>query len=147
MSIAHETAWAAGFFDGEGYVNIQRRHQKYNGKSYRGHYLRIGINHVAPEPLVEMQRLFGGSIEKQSLESVRGSRKPRHRWVTSSSNAKEALIRMLPYMKNKNKVAALGIDFQTKCLGSVDSRPRITSENLEQREWYKAEISRLNKLD
>lgn len=147
MSVAHELAWCAGFFDGEGYVNIQRRHQKYNGKSYRGHYLRIGINHVAPEPLYEMQRLFGGSVEKQKQETVIGNRKARHRWVTSSQNAKEALHRMLPYMKNKQKVAALGIDFQNKCLGNIDKRPRITEENLEQREWYKAEVTRLNQLD
>ena len=147
MSIAHELAWAAGFFDGEGYINIQRRHQKFNGKSYRGHYLRIGINHVAPGPLYEMQRLFGGSIEVQNPLTVTGNRKPRHRWVTSSNNAKEALIKMLPYMKNKNKVASLGIDFQVKCLGNINNRPRITNENLELREWYKVEISRLNSLD
>lgn len=147
MSIAHELAWAAGFFDGEGYVNIQRRHQKYKDKSYRGHYLRVGINHVAPEPLYEMQRLFGGSLEKQDTKTVIGNRKPRHRWVTSSNSAKEALIKMLPYMKNKNKVAILGIDFQNKVIGDLTKRPRITEENLELREWYKSEISRLNKLD
>ena len=147
MSIAHELAWAAGFFDGEGYVNIQRRHQKYKDKSYRGHYLRVGINHVAPEPLYEMQRLFGGSLEKQDTKTVIGNRKPRHRWVTSSNSAKEALIKMLPYMKNKNKVAVLGIDFQNKVIGDLTKRPRITEENLELREWYKSEISRLNKLD
>lgn len=147
MSIAHELAWAAGFFDGEGYVNIQRRHQKYKDKSYRGHYLRVGINHVAPEPLYEMQRLFGGSLEKQDTKTVIGNRKPRHRWVTSSNSAKEALIKMLPYMKNKNKVAVLGIDFQNKVIGDITKRPRITEENLELREWYKSEISRLNKLD
>lgn len=147
MSIAHELAWAAGFFDGEGYVNIQRRHQKYKDKSYRGHYLRVGINHVAPEPLYEMQRLFGGSLEKQDTKTVIGNRKPRHRWVTSSNSAKEALIKMLPYMKNKNKVAVLGIDFQNKVIGDITKRPRITEENLELREWYKREISRLNKLD
>ncbi len=147
MSLSHELSWAAGFFDGEGYVNIQRRHQKYKGKSYRGHYLRVGINHVAPEPLLEMQRLFGGTIKKQSEHSIVGNRKARHRWVTSSYNAQKALIKMLPYMKNKNKVAKLGIDFQDECLGDINKRPRISEENLEKREWYKTEITRLNALD
>lgn len=147
MSVAHELSWAAGFFDGEGYVNIQRRHQKYKGKSYRGHYLRVGINHVAPEPLFEMQRLFGGTIQKQSLHTVVGNRKQRHRWITSCKTASDALIKMLPYMKNKTKVAVLGIEFQTDVLGDIDNRPRITEESMQKREWYKTEISRLNSLD
>ena len=51
MSVAHEVAWAAGFFDGEGYVTIQYGYTKSpNGKRYHRHTLRIGINHVAPEP-------------------------------------------------------------------------------------------------
>ena len=65
MSRTHDLAWCAGFFDGEGYVTIQKRNSLVNGKRYEGYYLRIGINHVAVEPLLEMQRVLGGTIRKQ----------------------------------------------------------------------------------
>lgn len=140
MSHTHEVSWAAGFFDGEGYCNIQRRsHPKYTG-----YYLRIGINHVAPEPLQEMQRLFGGTLVKQKEESVQGNRKPRYRWVTGTSNAANALKQMLPYMRNKNKVAALALDFQQ----TIGPKAVKTSEEIQnKRIWIKEEIQRLNSLD
>lgn len=140
MSRTHKLSWAAGFFDGEGYVVIQKRsHPKYTG-----YYLRIGINHVAIEPLLEMQRLFGGTIQKQDSSTVVGNRKPRHRWVTSTGNAGETLKQMLPYMHNKTKVAGLALDFQaTMGLRAV----KTSDETQAQREWFKSEITRLNSLD
>lgn len=140
MSRTHEISWAAGFFDGEGYIVIQKR----GGKKYLGYYLRIGINHVAVEPLLEMQRLFGGSIEAQNPDKVTGNRKQRHRWNTSTSNAAETLKQMLPYMKNKNKVSALALDFQQ----TIQSNKLALSEEVQkQRELYRSEIMRLNSLD
>lgn len=140
MSRTHEISWAAGFFDGEGFVNIQKR----SHKKYTGYYLRIGINHVAPEPIAEVQRLFGGTIVKQKDDMVIGNRKPRYRWVTSTSNAAEALKQMLPYMKNKNKVTALALDFQKTI---QPNKLKISDEIQEQREFFKSEIQRLNSLD
>ena len=37
MSRTHDVAWAAGFFDGEGYVTIQRRVSKYKDNVYHLH--------------------------------------------------------------------------------------------------------------
>jgi hypothetical protein len=145
MSVAHEVAWAAGFFDGEGYVTIQYGYTKAkNGKRYHRHTLRIGINHVAPEPLYEMQRLFGGQIEKQKLESVRGNRHPRHRWVLNCNNAAEALKRMMPYFKNKQKVAELGLELQATI--REDKKP-VSEATLLYRALLKEKITHLNSLD
>ena len=140
MSRTHEVCWAAGFFDGEGYITIQRR----GHKGYIGHYLRIGINHVAIEPLLEMQRLFGGNIEKQNPDKVVGNRKQRHRWALSTSQAAETLKQLLPYMKNKNKVAGLALDFQSTI---QDTKKKISNSVLEQREKLKVQITALNSLD
>lgn len=145
MSIAHEVAWAAGFFDGEGYVTIQYGYTKNpNGKRYHRHTLRIGINHVAPEPLYEMQRLFGGSIEKQSLESVRGNRHPRHRWVANCGTAAEALKRMMPYFKNKTSVAELGLELQNTM---QENKKQVSEETLLYRAMLKEKITHLNSMD
>lgn len=112
MSRAHDLAWAAGFFDGEGYITIGRRNTKAkSGVRYTGHYLRIGINHVAPEPLHEMQRIFGGKIEYS--DKVIGNRKPRSRWTANTRQAAETLKQLMPYFRNKQRAAELGLEFQS----------------------------------
>ena len=58
MSNAHDLAWCAGFFDGEGFVTIQERKSTVKDKIYRGYYLRIGVNHVAVEPLNELYKIL-----------------------------------------------------------------------------------------
>lgn len=145
MSLTHEVAWAAGFFDGEGYVTIQHGYTKAkNGVKYPRHTLRIGINHVAIEPLLEMQRLFGGQIEKQKLESVHGNRKPRHRWVLNCSNAAEFLKRIMPYLKNKTKVAELGLELQSTMQTTKQAVPESV---LVYRALLKEKIQHLNSMD
>lgn len=139
MSRTHNVAWAAGFFDGEGFVSIQKRsHSK-----YIGYYLRIGCNHVAPEPLYELQKLFGGSVVLDKRKP-KGNRKPRYRWCTSTKNAARALKQMLPYFRNKKGVAALALDFQS----TIGKNWIPTSDEVQEyREWCFMEMQRLNSLD
>jgi hypothetical protein len=144
MSVAHEVAWAAGFFDGEGYVTIQHGYSKGpNGKKYFRHSLRIGINHVAIEPLLEMQRLFGGKINKQKLNAVSGNRKPRHQWLLNCSNAAEALKRMMPYFHNKQTVAELGLELQS----TMGTTKEVSEDLYLYRSLLKEKIQHLNSLD
>lgn len=143
MSNAHDLAWCAGFFDGEGFVTIQERKSTVNKKVYKGHYLRIGINHVAPEPLQEMMRILGGTLRKQ-LGPVIGNRHLRHTWQMSCGQAKEALVKMMPYFRNKQKVAELGIELQN----TMGNHGQRTSEELQLlRAMLKQEISSLNAKD
>lgn len=148
MSRAHELAWCAGFFDGEGWITIQRRNSKVNGNTYEGHYLRIGINHVAPEPLQFLQSVLGGvfkydiSSEKQQADGCK--RKPRYKWHASTSEAAEIIKQLLPYMRNKNKVAELALTFQNTM--RTDKR-KVSDEVFNYREFLKQEISNLNAKD
>lgn len=102
-------AWAAGFFDGEGYVTVGKR-SPYKGKP--SYYLRVGINHVNPEPLEELHEAFGGALEYQKPSSVKGNRKPRTRWVTNCETAAKVLETLLPYLHNKYAVALYGLELQ-----------------------------------
>lgn len=115
MSRAHDLAWCAGFFDGEGFIIIQKRKLKRGEKIYTGHYLRIGINHVRPEPLEEIKRVLGGTLRFDSNSVLHCKdgyiRKPRYSWTASTQEAGQALLEMMPYFKNKNKEAALALDF------------------------------------
>ena len=106
MSKSHEFAWAAGFFDGEGYIIIHKR----GGNRYLGYYLRVGINHVNPKPLIKIQKLFGGNLRED--KKIYGNRKPRWVWTLSTKAASEFLIKILPYLSNKDDVSKLALEFQ-----------------------------------
>ena len=143
MSRAHDLAWAAGFFDGEGYVTIGRRATKYRDKVYNGHYLRTGINHVRPEPLYEMQRLFGGKITQQPAKGVVGNRKQRHQWKLSTSAAAEMLEQLMPYLRNKQQEAQIGLDFNA----TMQSHGKQVSEETHAiREEFKQRLEHVNLL-
>lgn len=114
MSKSHEFAWAAGFFDGEGWVKIQSR-----GGDYIGFYLRIGISQVKQEPLLKMQKIFGGNVRVKQ-EAI-GNRKLQYIWTLSTQQAAEALKSMLPYMVHKNDVTEIALEF-IKTVGLTGQR-------------------------
>jgi len=138
MSKSHEFAWAAGFFDGEGWVAVQKR----GGNKYLGYYLRIGINHVKKDPLVKIQNIFGGNLRFD--ENVIGNRKPRWVWTLSTKSAADALISMLPYMRNKNSVAELGLEF-INTVGLTGQRVSESTQLL--RAAISAELKIINSRD
>lgn len=134
MSKSHEFAWAAGFFDGEGWVKIQKR----TGK-YLGYYLRVGINHVRPEPLEKIQRIFGGKIRWDDRQQ--GNRKGRHVWTLSTAQAAEFLRCILPYLANKDREAELGLEYYS----TVGKRGQSTSDETKiYRVLLAEEIKRIN---
>ena len=105
-----QLAWAAGFFDGEGYITIPERLviSKTN-KQYKSHYIRLGINHVDPRPLQKFQQLFGGILVYS--DKIIGNRKPRWQWKLSCNQAKQFLIQLRPYLINKDIVADIVLQF------------------------------------
>ena len=139
-------AWAAGFFDGEGFVGTSKRTSKRKDKVYESLYIRIGINHVAPEPLEEMINLFGGNLKKQALDKVVGNRKQRHQWKITTDKAVIALREMLPYMKNKQYVASLAIDFQDTMECARTRWGKVPVDILKKRQEIREEIIRVNSL-
>ena len=143
MSNTHRIAWCAGFFDGEGYVTIQKRKAKApNGKTYTGHYLRIGINHVAPEPLYEIQKYLGGKVVL--FTGVTGNRHPRHQWCLNCAEAAEGLKILLPYLINKGEVARIGLEFQDTMRAYKKETP---IETVIYRQLLREKVMSMNKMD
>ena len=136
MSIAHKHAYAAGFFDGEGYCTIGRR----NCNGYIGHYLRIGVNHVRRAPLDFMASLYGGSVRLDNNPT--GNRKPRYVWCISTRKAQAALMQMRPYLVNKVEEAQLCIEFQNRI--NPGRSTSITEEEATIREAFKQRLMKLN---
>ena len=141
-----QIAWASGFFDGEGFVGTSKRVNKKNGKVYESLYIRIGINHVAPEPLEKIIELFGGELNKQKLEKVVGNRKPRNQWKITTEKATKALKEMLPYLINKKDVALLAIEFQ-ETMNCERTRWGVVPEDvLKKRQEIREKIIMINSL-
>lgn len=134
MSRSHSIAWAAGFFDGEGSVSIHAPQPK------RGcHNLHISISQKVQEPLLEVQRLFGGKIY---IKSDKG-RAVGYQWNVGSVKAADMLRQMMPYLVHKNQVAALALDYQATM---TNSRKKVPDEIIEKRRLIREEIIRLNSL-
>lgn len=136
MSIAHKHAWAAGFFDGDGYVTIQVR-----GGKYKGHYLVAGVNHVAEAPIHELIRLYGGKFRKQ--KTVVGNRKRRVEWKLTCSAAKKFLEAISPYLVNKKEVVKKALEVQS----TMGTTNKVSEEILAKRDKLKAEIIEINAKD
>ena len=152
MSRSHDLAWAAGFFDGEGYVSIHKRivtPKKATHKVYIAHRLRIGLNHVAPEPIYELSRIFGGYVYQEKITNRSFSdgykRKDRYAWILCDEQAKDALIQLMPYLRNKNRVAELGIELRKTFINNGGGE--VTQEALNRREELRIQIATLNSRD
>lgn len=138
MSKAHNLAWAAGFFDGDGYATVQIR-----GGKYKGHYIVAGVNHVGEAPIREMIRLFGGTFRKQRIEKVVGNRKQRIEWKITCTAAATMLKAIQPYLVNKKEVVAKLLELQD----TMGTTNKVSEETLATRDRIKREIKEINALD
>ena len=103
-----EIHYAAGLFDGEGYVRIGRRKaQNGNGEVMQ---VVIGIAMTDPRPLVFMSRRFTGNVNTQARSNPR--HRPLHSWMITSRRANEFLLQVLPFLLVKKEEATLAIEFQ-----------------------------------
>lgn len=128
--------WAAGFFDGEGYIGLAKRHRR-NSVNYD---LRITATNTDIRALHRFKQMFGGSVQVQV--------KPNHKrwlpswtWVAQNINAEQCLLRLLPWLVVKREQAELAI----RSRQYVDRRHRHqkTTMELDNLEWMKQELSRL----
>jgi len=102
-----ELAYAAGLFDGEGCVSIN----KTSAKNYKrnGFQLRcsISITHEATSQLFANN--FGGT---HKLIQRKSGGRDYWQWVIVARQARDFLIPLQPYLQIKKEVASIGIEFQ-----------------------------------
>jgi hypothetical protein len=105
MTRQEKVAYAAGFFDGEGHIRIQKH-------SRRGSYmLNISAVQATEKPLPVFVELFGGSLHRRVI-SYRGTVRPLYTWQTSSKAAEDALREMQPYLIAKADEVVLALEFR-----------------------------------
>jgi len=105
-----ELAWAAGFFEGEGCIQISKSIRRL--KRATPHYsLGVEVSNTNPIPVAKFQQLFGGSVNERKGNSFR-NRATIYRWNLSCGKASQFLRAILPYLTFKAEQAKLGIAFQ-----------------------------------
>ena len=98
---AEDIAWAAGFFEGEGHVNVQLRGNK--------SYLAITIAQVDRRPLDKFMELFGGRVNGP-YGPYTTQKKPYFLYSAYTDVAKRALDHMKPCLFHKGEQAETAVN-------------------------------------
>lgn len=139
-------AYAAGFFDGDGYIKIRVQHRNLGLKSI--HYLEIGIGSF-DHPITNWfkQNFEGCEYTEKYSES-----QDNFRWRIGSDSAENFLQQILPYLRLKIPQAELAIRFQKaqridwkRRIKKRNEYRQVTPEFLEQRERIRQQMLALNR--
>ena len=106
---AEGTAWAAGFFDGEGSINIVRQ-KKAKPLETVHHALLVSVSQVDPRPLQYLQENFGGSIYTRKFKKAEW--KIAHNWAIRSQQAEDFLRTIRPYARVKGEQIDIALAFR-----------------------------------
>ena len=90
-----EIAWAAGFWEGEGYVYAWK-HRSPNGKTYV--YLKVGASQKEPELLERLHAMFGGNKVHRSSNIQRI-----WRWGATSATAEHFIEAIWPWLSLRRR--------------------------------------------
>ena len=131
-----ETAWAAGYVDGEGCINITKN------TSY-GHIVRVTIDSTDNRSLLVLLNLFGGRLngpyEPRNKDSY--NRKPIWVYSLCGVEAQSALKKMRPYLVIKQEQAELALRFPTYKKGGT--RKKLKEGDFELRETLVVQLHTL----
>jgi hypothetical protein len=123
----HELSWAAGFFDGEGNVNISQ-----DG-------LQVSVFNTYKPAVDKFQEMFGGNITIR--KGKQGKQRDCYMWFTSTGTAAMILRLLRPYLVVKQEQARIAIEFQST-KGYTRAKP--SAEVVELRETLKNQLKAAN---
>jgi len=105
-----DLAYAAGFFDGEGCINITRFRWHCTETKRPGVYykLRVMVTNTDLPVLEWCQRLWGGAILERK---VKGNRRRSWSWDLYETDSARFLKDVLPYLKLKRPQADLALEY------------------------------------
>lgn len=139
-------AYLAGFFDGEGCIEIQKWVSK--DLILNPYYtLRISATQVNPEPLYKLQETFKGVVHCRDARPLKNQRTV-YKWRCKSVQAAHALQCMLPYLIVKSDEAKLALEFQNPINSKRTGwHGKLTVEELNRRELLRCGIRELKKRE
>ena len=138
--------YIAGFWDGEGTINIHR--QKIKNSDKMQHFLYVKVSNTNKEILEKIKKFFGRGIITSNGIPVKGHRKA-WQYQASCNNAYKVIEILYPYLIVKKEQAELAMQFQERMNIKKKRCMRyskdITSGERKYRENVRVTISNLNK--
>ena len=131
-----DKAYAAGFIDGEGSVQIEERQVR--GRP--GWRMNVSASQDDPRPLMWIQARWGGSIFPRRL---RANGRRSYHWSIHTRDADLLLRDILPFLQVKRVAAEIGLEFRLG-LRSV-GRAGITASEVERRRDLKQRLHTVNR--
>ncbi len=113
---AVDVAWAAGFFDGEGSVSLNRT----GPEGYL--YLLVMVSNKDTRGLAKLHNMFGGVLHPNDSRGC-------HRWSIRSRQAETFLQTIAPFCVQKGDAIGVALSFQ-KTVGPPGTRalpPGVTN--------------------
>lgn len=101
-------AWAAGFFDGEGSINISLNLNVANGRTY--HVLAVEVAQVDPRPLLRLQENWGGKIRGRAPSTPRA--RPSLMWYHRNGSGEMFLRDIRPWSIVKAEQIDIALAFR-----------------------------------
>lgn len=114
--------YAAGFFDGEGSIILDR-----SRASYR---LVLSIGQVDSRPLYFIKSHFGGVVKLTNSWRKRANAKPLYHWIIKDAAAGAFLLDVIPFLIVKQEQAKVALSFRATVLLSGGRRitPQIRAD-------------------
>jgi len=112
-----DLAWAAGFIDGEGHINVQRTRQtlKRNGRTYERFELRVIVTNTHRGAIERLAEILGsGMMRTEQPGQYPYSRRtvPLYELWWSSRKAEKVLRAVEPYLVVKREQAQAALRFR-----------------------------------
>jgi hypothetical protein len=131
-------AYLAGFFDGEGHIQIAKH-------SKRGSYmLKITCVQATTYPLGEYVKMFGGTIAEHDF-IYRGTPKRHWTWQASSKSAEMALREMQPYIIAKKDELEVALKFRSTFRPKFGDRSKMDASIIEDRRGMMIDLQEIRK--
>jgi hypothetical protein len=134
-----DCAYAAGFFDGEGFVTIgfMSAKARTRGTTYT---MRVGIAQNDPEPLLWVRDRWGGSVRLLKRRTDRGNLS--YKWDCCSRMAAAFLDDVMPFLQVKKRRAEIAIAFQNSLF--IPGSKGHTQEYRDRLEGFRFDLTGLN---
>lgn len=107
-----DLAWAAGFFDGEGYIGINAaRRTRHLTRSFT---LTTTLGQVDPMVVREFAKIVGEGKVYGPYDHRQKGHRPHMLWSTSGPASARVLMLLSPYLKHKRSQADIALRFQAE---------------------------------
>lgn len=136
MALWEDKAYAAGFFDGEGSVNVAYRYTKH---STWHHWLDITVGQKHPRVLEWLCDVWGGSIHKTGSKGYQG-----YVWSISTREAARFVSDILPFAREKEQQLILASEF-SGLMHPQPGGPPLSDDEVAVRHAYKEAIMQANR--